>query len=129
MVIWKDTNLWHLYKFSIFTEGIYTDLLIEPKGITANKCFVWTTHLCVRRRKASSSIDPYQGIFTKGHIEFEVHGVVDEDLRPPEDSGWYLLCDLTPHVYLTLVYEAVIWKQAIHFACDKKQENVISIVI
>lgn len=80
------------------------------------------------RRKASSSIDPYQGIFTKGHIELEVHGVVDEDLRPPEDPGRYLLCDLTPHVYLAHVYKAVVWEQAVHFACDRKQRNASTVI-
>lgn len=129
MLIRKDKNLWHFYKFSVFREGIHTDPLIEPKGITANECIVWITHLRVWRRKASSSIDSYQGIFTKGHIELEVHGVVDEDLRPPEDPGWYLLRDLTPHVYLAHVYETVIWEQAIRFACDKMQQNASTVIL
>lgn len=82
----------------------------------------------MRRGKTSSPIDPYQGIFTQGNIELEVHGVVDEDLRPPEDPRWDLLCDLSSHVYLTHVYEAVIWEQAIHFACDRKQQDASTVI-
>lgn len=54
--------------------------------------------------------------------------MVDEDLRPPEDPGRYLLCDLTPHVYLAHVYEAVIWEQAVHFSCDAKQQNASTVI-
>lgn len=71
------------------------------------------THLCVRRRQTSSPVDPHQGIFTKRHIKFEVHGVVDEDLRPPEDSRRDQLSDFAAHVYLARVYEAVLREKAI----------------
>lgn len=64
-------------------------------------------------RKPSPSIDPHQGIFTKGHVEFKVHGVVDKDLWPPKDSGRDYLDDFAAHVYLAHVYEAVLWEKAI----------------
>lgn len=70
----------------------------------------------MRGRESSPAIDSHQGIFAKGHIELEVHGVVDKDLGPPEDTRWDLLGDLTSHIDLTHVYEAVVRKEAIQFA-------------
>lgn len=82
-------------------------LNIHLNGLT------YPTHLCVRRRQASPPVDSHQGIFTKRHIKFEVHGVVDKDLRPPEDSRRDQLGDFAAHVYLAHVYEAVLREKAI----------------
>lgn len=65
------------------------------------------------RWQSSPPVDPHQGIFTKGHIEFEVHGVINKDLRPPEDSRRDQLSHFAAHVYLAHVYEAVLREEAI----------------
>lgn len=77
----------------------------------------------MRWRESSPAIDSHQGIFAKGHVELEVHGVVNKDLGPPEDARRDLLGDLTSHIDLTHVYKAVIRKEAIQFAWAKESKG------
>lgn len=49
--------------------------------------------------------------------------MINEDLGPPEDAGGNLLRDLATHVDLPHIYIAVIWEQAVQFACVAHKAN------
>lgn len=49
--------------------------------------------------------------------------MINEDLGPPEDTRRNLLSDLAAHVNLPHIYIAVIWEQAVQFACNAHKVN------
>lgn len=49
--------------------------------------------------------------------------MINEDLGPPEDPGRNLLRDLAPHINFPHIYIAVIWEQAVQFACMEHKVN------
>lgn len=49
--------------------------------------------------------------------------MINEDLGPPEDTRGNLLGNLAPHVNLAHIYIAVIWEQAVQFACVAHKVN------
>lgn len=49
--------------------------------------------------------------------------MINEDLGPPEDTSGNLLGNLAAHVNLPHIYIAVIWEQAVQFACVAHKVN------